>query len=188
MDRSCGFPRAYTNRDLRTTKLLNKGKPGFLHSQRIWWRTRGGKIESWIQVNTYGRGWRTKKAYIGHVVERARWRRIFSSYNGGSKNEAKRGEESWPTVASGSGPSLSKSSPPIVPHRTFSLHPVPRDSIQVCPSHFFFFLFLLWTRCPRSHFVLFLRPLLFLRSLFFSFLFTLFYSARSEFSLTFAIS
>jgi len=64
MDHSCGFRRAYTNRDLRITKLLNKEKPGFLHSQRIWWRTRGGKIESWIQVNTYGGGWQTRRKHI----------------------------------------------------------------------------------------------------------------------------
>ena len=36
-------------------------------------------------------------------------RRVSLWHNGGSKNEAKWGEESWPTVASGSGPSLSKS-------------------------------------------------------------------------------
>jgi len=41
-------------------------------------------------------GEHSAKVYIMHIVERARWRRISSScvYNGGLKNEAKRGEES----------------------------------------------------------------------------------------------
>lgn len=133
------------------------------------------------------KGWRARrKLYIVHVVERARRRRISSScvYNGGSKNEAKRGEESWPTVASGSGPSLSKStprSPPTGHSLSIRYHAVVFRSV-----HLFFFLFLSRTRYPRNDFAL---PLHLLQWPPASFPFTLFYGARamrSGFSLTFA--
>lgn len=107
-------------------------------------------------------------------------------YNGGSKNEAKRGEESWPTVASGSGPSLSKSSPrspPPPPSGILSPFGTTRQYIQVC----FFFL-----SSERNILVissLWPPPFSLSSSIFpASFPFTLFYNLRSGFSLTFPIS